>query len=710
MSFTTPILLAGLGLLTLPLIAHFLQRHSTRRVVFPTVQFLMAAVATQSRFHRLKRWLLLLLRLIAVACIVLAFTRPVWLDVSETDAATRGQSTSVVLLVDRSASTGRRSGGVTGIESLRAAAGRTLDSLRSGTDVANIVFADAQPDAVFDRMSPNLPVLRQELDQLAPSEERADFPAAVALAGRFLAERNGPKRLVVISDLQASNWNDALTEGSLGQLLPPDTVVTVAETGERAPGNISLSDPRHFPAQPLAGQECELTVRVNNFGTQPAQVRVSLETETAAGESAIRDQTISLEAGEDRDVTFDATAPQSGPLLATFSAPADALIVDNRACLVVRTSDRIPVLIVSDDSPDDPGTTAFYTLRALSPRGDNTDRFDARHVRPLRLTRESLAGVSAVFVGYLGDVSEATARVLVDYIDGGGGVVWFCGEGPVVRNLETLQTAAGDREILPWNPGIRREIDPRGEPLHISSGRWQSRWFREFDEQSQIAIAQISFRRVWSVAAPHPETDVLLSFSNGQPALGSRLFGQGQLLVANFSPSVGESDFGKHGAFVAWTQIVAQSLMPGVVTAQATPPGVAYHHRGLIKLEPGERSVVVTGPDDSVVAAAVTARGDGMQVEIANPQAGGIYRFESGGTLIDAAAINVDPREGNLASLSAERVSESLSRQGLRTDTRQTAGWDSVLNLDGEPMWGLFFTLALCAIGLELLLLGWWKR
>ena len=399
MSLTTPILLAGLGLLTLPLIAHILQRHSTRRVVFPTVEFLLAAVATQSRFHRVKRWLLLLLRLIAVACVVLAFTRPMWFDVTAGDAATTGQSTAVVLLVDRSASTGRQSGGVTGIERIRAAAGRALDSLRSGTDVANIVFADAQPDAAFDRMSANLPVLRQELERLGSSEERADFPAAVAVAGRLLSERSGPKRLVVFSDLQASNWTDALGEGSLGELLPPDTIVTVTDGRERTPDNLGLAEPRHFPAQPLAGQECELSVRVNNFGGGAAQVRVSMETETSGGEGGILDQTVSREAAGDGAAHFRAGAPEGGTLLVTFSVPADALAVDNRAYLVVKSSAQIPVLIVSDDSPNDPGTTAYYTLRALAPHGDESDRFSVRHVRPLELAPELLAGVSVLFVG-----------------------------------------------------------------------------------------------------------------------------------------------------------------------------------------------------------------------------------------------------------------------------------------------------------------------
>src|SRR5688572_3290908 len=103
---TTPVLLTGLLLASLPVIAHLLQRHSTRRIVFPTIALLVAAAATQSRFHRLKRWLLLLLRMAAVACIVLAFTRPVWLDVSSSEAGANEQPAGVVLLVDRSASAG----------------------------------------------------------------------------------------------------------------------------------------------------------------------------------------------------------------------------------------------------------------------------------------------------------------------------------------------------------------------------------------------------------------------------------------------------------------------------------------------------------------------------------------------------------------------------------------------------------------------------
>lgn len=708
---TTPLLLAGLGLLALPIVAHLLARHSRRRVVFPSIALLTAAVASQSRFYRMRRLILLLLRLAAVACIVLAFTRPVWLDASLAAAGMNDKAAGVVILIDRSASTGQQDGGVALMERLRGAADRALDSLRPGVDVANLVYADAVPDASFPRLSPNLPGLRQELQQLQPTPERADFPAALELAGRLLGEHSGPRRLVIVSDLQASNWSEALADASTALLLPSGTVASVTPVAGDAPSNLGLSNPRHFPAQPLPGQDCELTIHVSSFSNSAAQPRVTLETGGPEGSDNVVDQTVSLAAGEARDVTFTVRMPESGPLLAEFSIPRDGLDTDNRAWLVVQSSGRMPVLVVSDDSPDEPGTAAFYMQRALMPRGDDSDRFDVRAIRPADLSPQTLAGVSAVFVGYVGNLPEDSARHLVEFIDGGGGVVWFCGEGPVARQLETLQSAAGDREILPWPPGVLQTADPRAEPLHITSGRWQSRWFREFDEQSQIAVAQIRFTQTWSTPAPFPETEVLLSFSNGRPALGSRLFGQGQLLVANFSPESASSDLGRHGTFVAWMQILASALTPNVVTARTSPPGVPCRFPQPFRPDQVTGTPNVLAPNGAPVLAIASPSGDAVHVEIPEPRQAGIYRLQdAAGALLAATAVNVDPRESDLRRLSPDDIARSLSGRGVAVEQQVAAGWEPILDLAGRPMWGEFLVVALVAIGLELFLLGLWRR
>jgi hypothetical protein len=366
---------------------------------------------------------------------------------------------------------------------------------------------------------------------------------------------------------------------------------------------------------------------------------------------------------------------------------------------------------VSDDHPEEPGTAAFYMVRALTPRGDGSDRFDVRTLRPSELTADALAGATAVFIGYVGDLPETSARGLVEYIDGGGGVVWFCGEGPVPRQLETLQSAAGDRPILPWPPGVLQTADPREEPVRITSGRWQSRWFREFDEQSQIAVAQIRFTRTWSVAAAYPETEVLLSFSTGKPALGSRLFGQGQLLIANFSPEAASSDLGRHGTFVAWMQILAQALAPNVVKARNDPPGLPCRFPQAFAATEIANTPQVTGPDGAPVLAVASTTADEVHVELPEPRRTGIYRLSgTDGRLVAAMAVNLDPRESDLSRVSTEQVVAALSGRGIAAGTQSSASWEPVFDLAGRPMWGEFLTVALVAIGIELLLLGLWRR
>ena len=65
-SLTTPVMLGGLTLLALPVLAHLLNRKARRRLIFPTIVYLEASAASQSQLFKLRRWLLLLLRALAV--------------------------------------------------------------------------------------------------------------------------------------------------------------------------------------------------------------------------------------------------------------------------------------------------------------------------------------------------------------------------------------------------------------------------------------------------------------------------------------------------------------------------------------------------------------------------------------------------------------------------------------------------------------------
>jgi hypothetical protein len=706
LELTTPALLGGLALLSLPVVAHLLNRRARQAIVFPTIQLLRASVATQSWLYRLRRWILLCLRCLAVAMLVFAFCRPVWLDARTKSSAT-GKGAAVVLLIDTSASTAQRADEVSVISELRAAGIRTLDSLRVGTDVANVVLAAAKPHPVFSKLSLNVPGLREELDHLESTFERGDLLQALTLSGQLLATHDGERRLVILSDFQRTNWQEIAQKRQAATLLPSDTQITVIDVRTPVPDNVALSAPRYLPSQPLVGQPVRLVVQVANFSRVTKEVHLGV---TLDGQ-LLPSQTVSLAAGEQRDVAVESVLKTAGDHEAIFETPADGLTADNRAYLVLQAQRRLPVVVVSDDDPNEAGTASYFLTRALTPHGDTKiDRFDVRHVSSGQMTDESLVG-AAVFVGYLGELSPKAAGTLLRFVRGGGGIVYFCGEGAVASNLKLLAETAGKEGVLPWEPVPTRTKAAPDHALTITDGKWRSRLLREFDEQSQLAISQIRFTRVWSVGPVAADATILLNYSDGTPALGLRLVGTGEFLLANFSPALEASDLGKYGSFVALVQTLAQQLASGASAREASAVvGEPYRFPQTFHLNSAAGRLAVLGPRREPVAFVSSGDADQTAIEVPQTVLPGFYRFRTGDQTIAAAALNIDARESNLERIDRETLLASLGKSSTKLSLESAAGWEPLANLRGRPLWGWCLATTMCAFGIEMFLLGYWKR
>jgi hypothetical protein len=709
LTLTTPLLLGGLGLLALPLIAHWLHRRSQRTVIFPSIALLLETVAQQSQFQRLKRWLLLMLRLLAVACIVLAFTRPVWQSSAAVAELPENAAAAVVLVLDLSPSVGRQADGVSELESLKGELGTVLDELETGLDVAGVVVADGAPRSLFPRLSANTAGLRAEVSRLAPGFEPADFPAAFAAAAKLIESHRGPRRLVVLSDLQRSNWLEFLSASKPGEILPAGTVVSIGARPAQAAPNIGLSRPHHFPALPLPGEPIDVSVHVANYSDATRQVRLICERQSGDGTAAPqgRDElTVALAPREERDVTFPIAALETKRQFVRFEAVvSDGLAIDNAAALVVETIARTPVIVLTDDDAESPGTAGYYLSRALSPSNESTSRFEPRVLRSAEVSSESLAGAAVIVVGYLGALSEQAAGELIHFVENGGGLIVFSGDGPVDRNLQLLETAAGSGQVLPWSPGTRRNSAASNVPFHLGHGRWQSRFLRAFDEQSQYALQQIQFERVWSAGALSPAADVLLNFADRTPAVGLRAYGRGVVVVANFSPDATTGDLARHGAFVAFTQMLVQASIPEGADHAQPLVGQAWNWRGPFR---SAAEYSATGPDGRPLPLASRVEGEQTRLSILRLPLPGVHQLLSGDAVVEAVAAGLDDRESDLERIRAADIEQRFAATGTVVATASAEGDRPPLR--GRPLWGEFFAVALAAIGLELFLLGWWRR
>ncbi len=77
LGFLAPLFVAaGVIGASIPIILHLLNRERARQLIFSTVRFIQMSHQTNVRRHKLKRWLLLLMRILILALLGVAFARP----------------------------------------------------------------------------------------------------------------------------------------------------------------------------------------------------------------------------------------------------------------------------------------------------------------------------------------------------------------------------------------------------------------------------------------------------------------------------------------------------------------------------------------------------------------------------------------------------------------------------------------------------------
>ena len=101
MAFLTPLFLAALAGLAIPVLLHLIQKERKNVVHFPSLMFLRRIPYQSVQRRRIRHWFLLMMRLAALALIVLAFARPFFRR-QDLGAAASSGAREVVILLDRS--------------------------------------------------------------------------------------------------------------------------------------------------------------------------------------------------------------------------------------------------------------------------------------------------------------------------------------------------------------------------------------------------------------------------------------------------------------------------------------------------------------------------------------------------------------------------------------------------------------------------------
>lgn len=448
-----------------------------------------------------------------------------------------------------------------------------------------------------------------------------------------------------------------------------------------------------------------MTVTASNFSDRTRQIPVSL----FANEAELGQQILRINAGDSSVASFQLKCPEATSF--RFSIPPDNLTADDQAFVAVATGSSTSVTIISDDATDAVGSSKFFLERAVRPFDSDRDRYQVRHLDTRSVKRDSLAGQQIVMVGYVAGWNNPAIDELVKFVRTGGRLIYLCGEGNVAGQLTRIEQRA-DAACFPFRLTQLNRIDDFDDMLQIQSGKWRSRWLRAFDLSSQVALQQIRFNKAWSVSQIREGAEVLLQFSDDRPALGYKTFNDGTIVMANLSPSVEFSEFGKFGSFAALMQIIVGQLRDhdadmGPILAGSP---VTFVARQPENTEDGPERATwrATGPS-----------GEQLDVQIVNsdgPVTGlidrapepGLYQLWSGKAVVQNVAVATDLRESDLAYLNPGDV-DAIGKEGSEKVVSPAAFGLDLID-QGEPLWGWLAVGSVLMLTCESFLLGWWKR
>lgn len=244
------------ALLALPILLLYMLKLRRQEVRVSSIllwQRLLRDREANTPWQRLRRNLLLLLQLLALALLVVALARPFL----PTRAPVSG---SVVLLLDGSASMQATDGEPTRFEAARRAAREILEGLAPG-DRAALVLVGPQPQVLAGPSEDRTALLRA-LEGAAPSDGLADWQTALETAAALTAGMDAPHYLII-------------SDGGLPAELPGlPGEVRYLRVGDRDDnlGILALSV-RDGPTGPQG------FLRVGNFGYAPAETDLAIRTD-----------------------------------------------------------------------------------------------------------------------------------------------------------------------------------------------------------------------------------------------------------------------------------------------------------------------------------------------------------------------------------------------------------------------------------------------
>lgn len=561
-SFLNPWLLLGLAGASLPIIIHLIGRRNAPTQAFAAFDFLMAVNRRLAKREKLRQWLLLLMRTLAIAALVMAVARPMpVVDTVQSDVARK-----LLLVIDHSASMAYEYDGQTLLEHAKTKAADLVTHLEPG-DAVSLVIAGQKLETPFQAPSLDHQAVRSRIAEIELSQGSADLGSAMEQALAQVPQGGEGVVLAVVGDLAAPNFANVQPT----TLVPAPEIRLIDAAGRTTPqplANVAIESLEIEPTG-LSPRERRFVVGLRNYGAD-AVSRCGLSLHVGDGVKQRGYVSIAAQGQTEKILTlsFEEAGYFTGEIRLQ-GCQGDGFAQDDSFYFVVDISPEVSVLAVNGDPRSRPyDDELFFLERAVEAIPAGAAQINLKMVTAVELNQEPqlLQEQDVVLLANVGGLSPEVVEVLLKHVTDGGGLLLTLGDQVGFEAMnETLKA------LLP-HPlrDLHREADPvlGAPPVGLTDFQRAHPIFSGMDLAFEQGLKESKTRSYFNLAVGSGiHARPLMRFSNGAPALVEAT-GElaGRVMLLTTSVDLGLTDLALRPSFPAFLQRTIRYLGRAVMT------------------------------------------------------------------------------------------------------------------------------------------------
>jgi hypothetical protein len=534
-------------------------------------------------------------------------------------------------------------------------------------------LSNVPPIAVVETPAYQAAQVVEEINQIQLPHGRGSLAEALSKVEELL--KTAPdvprKEVCLISDFQRSTWTaDSAEEGalvrSLLRRLDESARLVLIDLGQLDASNAAVTafellDPFVTTARPA-----RFKVQVRNFGSERFTGRLI---EFVVDDKVVEQRALDLAPGAEVVENFSYTFNYGGEHRALARLQNDSLALDDVRYLAVPVKDRVRVLCVSGHTTGRAfGRATDFLSLALSPAAQARSLLATGQPRnvlePMTISEGELAGVDlaaydCIFFCNVRQFTPREARSIENYLAGGGGVVWCLGDQVAAEKYNEVLYRQGEG-VLPARLGDRRgDPEKRETVFSFDPGEFTHPIIGAFEGNPDAGLETTqSYAYIQAALPPRGAARVALRFDSGDPAIVESSVGRGRSILVTTSVD------DRWGTWPLWPSFLPL-VHELVLHAVSGKWGDRQHLVGETLSETLAASAVdvdaaVTRPDGQTDSLKLTREEGLSEFAYSETPLSGIYDAAFAHPVSRNAlfAVNIDPRESNLAKLVQDELAQ----------------------------------------------------